>query len=115
MKNISLALLLLLSTAAVAQAPSKLFDVRNGNSIVDKGVEQPQAIYIVFRDASAKQAVIDAICDTGNYDSLDPATRLTKAAFANREIQFWLRDKVRSSRERTEAKKIVAPDVSDLP
>lgn len=108
-------LCIVLAAPIVAQAPAKLFDVRNGNGIVDNGVAQPVATYIAFRDAAAKAAVIDALCDQGNYDALDPATRPSKQAFANREIQFWLRDKVRASREKAEQKKIVTPDVSDLP
>lgn len=108
-------LCLIFAAPIAAQAPTKLFDVRNGNGIVDGGVAQPQATYIVFRDAAAKTAVIDALCDQCNYDALDPATRPSKQAFANREIQFWLRDKVRASREKAEQKKIVTPDTSDLP
>lgn len=96
--------------------PTKLFDVRNGNNAVDSDTTvYPNATIIVFRDAAAKTAAIDAVCDVGNYASLDPATRPTKQVFYTREIQFWLRDKVRQSRDKTEQAKIVAPDVSDLP
>lgn len=115
MKRLVILSILLSAGLASAQAPTKLFDIRNGNGIVDAGVAQPQATYIAFRDATAKQVVIDALCDQGNYDALDPATRPSKQAFANREIQFWLRDKVRASREQAEQKKLVAPDTSDLP
>ena len=107
--------LFFLSIVATAQAPTKLFDVRNGNGIVDNGTAQPVATYVAYKDAAAKQAVIDALCDVGNYDALDPATRPTKQAFANREITNWLRERVRESRQRTEQKKLVNPDISDLP
>lgn len=99
-------LCLLLAAPLAAQAPTKLFDVRGSGATTTT---------IEYRDAAAKDAVIDALCDQGNYDALDPATRPTKQAFANREIQFWLREKVKASREKAEQKKIVTPDVSDLP
>lgn len=75
---------------------NKKFDVRNGN-------------------AAAKTEIIDALCDTGNYDALNPATRPSRQAFANQEIKNWLRDKVKQNRQRiAEAQKPVV-DESDLP
>lgn len=106
LKTILASLVLLFAGAVIAQPLTKLFDVRGSGATTTT---------IEYRDANAKDAVIDALCDQGNYDALDPATRPTKQAFANREIQFWLRDKVKASREKAEQKKIVAPDVSDLP
>lgn len=115
MKKAFILSILLCAGIVSAQSPTKLFDVRNGNGIVDNGTTQPVATYIAYRDAAAKQTVIDALCDVGNYDALDPATRPTKQAFANREISNWLRERVRDSRHRTEQKKLIEPDTSDLP
>ena len=36
-------LILTAGIVSIAQAPTKLFDVRNGNGIIDNGVTQPQA------------------------------------------------------------------------
>lgn len=107
--------LIVLSITASAQAPTKLLDVRNGNGIVDAGVVQAQATYIVYKDNAAKQDVIDALCDLGNYDALNPATRPSRQAFANQEIKNWLRDKVRQNRQRKAALQTPVVDESDLP
>ena len=115
MKKLAILFVLLLCGAANAQAPTKLFDFRAGNNIVDNGTVQPQAWYIAFKDAAARQAVTDAICAVGNYDALDPATRPSKQAFALRELQFHLRDIVRQSREKTAAKATPVVDTTDLP
>ena len=56
-----------------------------------------------------------AKCALANYDALDPATRPNKQAFFNREINFWLREKVRQHREQIEAAKIATVDTTDLP
>lgn len=107
--------LIALTIAASAQAPVKLLDVRNGNGIVDAGVTQAQATYVVYKDVAAKQDVVDALCDLGNYDTLDPATRPSRQAFANQEIKFWLRDRVRQNRQRKAQLLTPVVDESDLP
>jgi hypothetical protein len=55
---ISSTLIALLAVFAIAQKPTKLFDVRNGGTT---------ATTIEFRDASAKQAVIDAFAVARGY------------------------------------------------
>ena len=100
---------------ATAQAPTRLYDVRNGNGIVDNGTAQPQATYIAYKDAAAKQAVIDAFCDVGNYDGLDPATRPTRQAFFNRELLAHVKDVVKQSRQRTIQRATPVVNESDLP
>ena len=115
MKKLLALSFIFLSITVAAQAPARLFDVRNGNGIVDAGVTQAQATYIVYKDAAAKQALIDALCDLGNYDALNPATRPSRQAFANREIQNWLRDKVKQNRQRRAALQTPVVDESDLP
>ena len=115
MKHSLLLLVFLFTITASAQAPTKLFDIRNGDGIVDGGVVQAHAMYIVFKDAAAKTTVIDALCDRGNYNSLDPATRPSRAAFARNEIKNFLRAKVQENRQRIERAKYIEPDASDLP
>jgi len=49
-----------------AQAPSiptKAFDVRNGNGVIDAGTTYPNAIVIPFKDAAAKQKFLDDYAD----------------------------------------------------
>lgn len=115
MKKLSILLILFCAGIVSAQAPTKLLDVRNGNNIVDNGVAQPNATYIAYRDADGKTELIDALCDLGNYAALDPATRPSKQAFANREIQHWLRERVRQNRERRAQARVPPVDTSDLP
>ena len=87
MKHLLLLLVFLFTITASAQAPTKLFDIRNGDGIVDGGVVQSQAMYIVFKDA----------------------------AFARNEIKNFLRAKVQENRQRIERAKYIEPDASDLP
>lgn len=115
MKKLLLLFVLLFSASVSAQAPSKAFDVRNGNNIVDSAITQPFATYIVYQDNAKKNNVIDALCDLGNYDALDPATRPTRQNFANNEIRNWLKDKVRANRERIAAASVPPVDITDLP
>ena len=86
-----IALLLIISCAlsvGLAQAPNKLFAVKNGNGIVDTGVVQDQAIYIVFKDAAAKLAVTDALCNTANFGALIRPAGETPQQLAQARRQF---------------------------
>lgn len=110
-------------TLTSAQAPTKLFDVRNGNGIVDNGVTQAQATYIVYKDQPAKQKVLDAFVSAYGYqatvpnpafDSSKPVDAQTnpqtipnpqsKQAFFNRQLTAYIRDIVRSEAIKTAAK-----------
>lgn len=117
-----LAVICCVSFAASAQAPQKLFDVRNGNGIVDGGTPQPQAVYLVFKNAAAKDAVIDALCDTGNFTGLvrppgetPQQLAIAKAQFAMAEIKNWLSGKVIEARQQAIERAKAKPDASDLP
>lgn len=94
---------------------SKKFDARNDNNAAIGTDTYPAATLIAYQDAAAKTEVIDAVCALANYDALDPATRPSKQAFFNRELNYLFRDKVRQRREQIEAAKIVAVDTSDWP
>ncbi len=97
-----------------AQAPTRLFDVRNGNGIVDNGTAQPVATYIVFKDTAAKQRVIDSFAyvygyvanvPNPNFDpkkAIDPVTNpqlipnpQPKQAFFNQQILKFIRQTVK--------------------
>lgn len=94
---------------------NKKFDVRNGNTAAIATDTFPSATIIAYQNAAAKTEIIDALCDTGNYEALDPATRPSRQAFANQEIKNWLRDKVKQNRQRIAESQKPVVDESDLP
>jgi hypothetical protein len=109
---LSLCLLTFLVTG-MSQAPTKLFDVKNGNGIVDNGVAQPQATYIVFKNAAAKQAIIDSFATAYDYQATvpDPANPgqtipnpQSKQAFFNRRLTLFIRDVHKSEQVKVAAK-----------
>lgn len=67
-------LIILLAVAALAQPaiPTKLFDVRNGNGIVDSGTTYPFAITIVFKDKASHDAMIAAFASQYGYSATIP-------------------------------------------
>lgn len=122
MKKLFLLFALLFAVTVSAQAPNKLFAVKNGNGLVDNGVTQDQAIYIVFKDAAAKLTVMDALCDTANFKGLirpegETPQQLAQARrqFAMDEIGAWLNAKVAENRARIIEEAKAKPDLSDLP
>lgn len=122
MKKLLLLSILLFTVGAQAQAPTRLFAVRNGNGIIDAGVTQDQAIYIVFKDASWKLAAMDALCDTANFGALIRPANETPAQlaaarrqFAMDEIRLWLNSKLEANRLRIIEAAKPKPDLSDLP
>lgn len=92
-----------------AQPPTKLFDVRGG------GATQTN---IVYRDAAAKDLVIDAFCTLGSYQDTisglpNPQTR---QQFFNNELQQIIRDKVAALRHQVAAAAAhIGVDETDLP
>lgn len=104
----------LFGLGVVAQK-AKIFGVRNGNGVVDAGVTVNHATLIIYPDAPSKQIVIDALCATGNYDALPEATRPSKQAFANNELQNLLNNKVIEYREKLAESQKPVVDKSDLP
>lgn len=103
-----LLILLLCAAPLAAQAPTKLFDVRNAGQT---------ATTIEFKDAAAEDAVIDAFAAAGGW--LPNLTNgngqpVTKQQFFNRELSAFIRDRIVAARREAELKK-VAVDESDLP
>lgn len=99
---ISILALVTLGAFAQPQIPTRLFDVRNGNNVVDSGVTYPQAIVIVFKDKASKDAVIAAFADQYNYQATVPdpanlgAARIanpqSQAAFTNARITSFIKE-----------------------
>lgn len=92
----------------IAQPPpvTRLFDVRNGNGVVDSGTTYPQAIVIPFKDKASKDAVIAAFADAYNYQATVPdpanpgqtiANPQSPAAFANDRIKSFIKEVYASS------------------
>jgi len=62
--------------------------VKNGNGLIDNGVTQDQAIYLVFKDSAAKLTVTDALCDTANFKGLIRPEGETPQQLAQARRQF---------------------------
>lgn len=60
MKHLLLLLVFLFTITASAQAPTKLFDIRNGDGAAIGTDTYPSATIIAYQDAAAKTEVIDA-------------------------------------------------------
>lgn len=108
MKKLLFSLLLVLAfyagiyaTIAVQPIPTKLFDVRNGNGIVDSGTTYTRATAIVFKDDTAKTKVIDAFAAQYNYPATVPDPNnagatipnpQSKQAFMNARLTQYIRE-----------------------
>lgn len=67
-----LLLVALVSIGAQPAVPTKLFDVRNGNGVVDSGTTYPFAITIVFKDKASHDAVVAAFASQYGYQATIP-------------------------------------------
>lgn len=108
MKKLAILFLLLFSVSVAAQAPTKLFDVRNGG---------PTSTTIEYKDAASKQAVVDAFCELGSWtaDLKDAqGNPVTRQQFFHRELQAIIRDRIRQARAQVAQKAVVVND-RDLP
>jgi UTP:GlnB (protein PII) uridylyltransferase len=97
---------------------TKLFDVRNANGAVDGATTYPQATIVAFKDATARTNVLDAFALMGSYqDVIDGAPNpQTKQQFFNKELQQFIKDRVRQARDRTaQAAAAAAAVTTDLP
>ena len=111
-------LVLLISVLGIgnAQPPAKLFDVRNGNGVIDGANTDAFATLIVFKDQASKQSVIDAFCKVGGWQALigGVANPQSKPQFFHSELQKMIRDRVIQGRGQT-AHEAVVVDTSDIP
>jgi hypothetical protein len=96
--------------------PNRLFDVRNGNGSTDAdGTLYPAAFEIICKDAAAKNKVIDALCEVGNYAGLKPEEAPSKRVFAENQIQAWLKGIVTQARQIESNRAAASVDTTDLP
>ena len=114
MKKLLSILVILISGSLTAfallqpQIPTRAFDVRNGNGVVDAGTTYPQATVIVFKDKAAKDGIIDAFAAQYGYQATVPnpanpngeqiPNPQNKQAFMNAKITAYLRDIYRASK-----------------
>lgn len=112
-KLLVLTLLVLPVFAQAPSIPTRAFDVRNGNGVVDNGTTYPFAIVIPFKDAAAKQKFLDDYADNNNWANANPQP--AKQKFALDGIKQWMKDQSVNARTTNAQKAIVAPDTSDLP
>lgn len=115
MHKILLAFLFCLTCSLSAQTPTKLFDVRNANGVVDGANTYAHATVIVFRDTAAKSNMIDAFCDAYGYQEGSG----TKQAFFNAQLKEFLKgtyknQKVMAARRTAESSAGTLAD-EDLP
>lgn len=107
---------ILLAWPVFAQAPTiptKAFDVRNGNGVIDDGTTYPNAIVIPFKDAAAKQKFLDDYADNNNWENAIPQP--TKQKFALDGLKQFMKDQSISARRAVAQKAVADPDTSDLP
>lgn len=107
MKKLLIATLLTCSLFVVGQVPTKLFAVKNGNGAVDGGNTYPDATIIIFKNAQAKSATIDAFAQAYGYQANVPAPNnpgqtvpnpVSKQQFFNQQIQKYLSEVVLSAK-----------------
>lgn len=75
--------------------PTKLFNVSNGNNVVESGLTIPAATLIAFRDGAAKNKIIDAVANAGQYQATLPdgsPNPQSKQQFFNKFLETTLRD-----------------------
>lgn len=113
------------TSSAQPTIPTRMFDVRNGNGVINAGVTYPQAVVIVFKDKASKDEMIDAFAAQYTYQATipDPANPSgpqipnpqTKQAFMNKQITAYLRDvfKAAQAQAATSAAQKTASDAAD--
>ena len=94
---------------------TRKFDARNGNNAAIGADTYPNATIIAYQDAAAKTETIEAICNLAHYDALPAENRPSKQAFFNREINGYLRDRVKQYRVKQAQAAVQDPDIANLP
>ena len=99
-----------------AQAPSiptRAFDVREANGIVDQGTTYPAALVIPFKDLAAETKFYQDYADNNNWANANPQP--TRKKFALDGLKQWMKEQSINARQANAQKAIVAPDTTDLP
>ena len=115
MKRLFLVLIVLVIPifAQAPSVPSKAFDVREANGIVDQGTTYPAALVIPFKDAAAETKSYNDYADNNNWANANPQP--TKKKFALDGIKQFMKDQSGQGRQKVAQAAVVNPDVSDLP
>ena len=93
------------------QVPTKAFDVREANGIVDTGTTYPAAIVIPFKDLAAETTFYNDYANNNNWANANPQP--TKKAFALAGIKQFMKDQ--STQGRNKVVVVPVPDTTDLP
>lgn len=101
----------LLGAIQTPSIPTKAFDVREVNGIVDRGTTYPAAIVIPFRDLAAQTAFYRDYADNNNWANANPQP--TKKKFALDGIKQWMKEQSGQGRQKVIVVSTV--DTSDLP
>lgn len=93
MKHLFCLSLLFLVFSSIAQVPTRLFDVRNGNGVVDGATTYPAATVIPYKDAASKTKIVDAFCTAYGYqDTINGAPNpQSKQAFFNARLTAYIK------------------------
>lgn len=108
---ITITLLVLPVFAQAPSIPTKAFDVREANGIVDQGTTYPAALVIPFKDAAAEQKFYDDYANNNNWANANPQPN--KKKFALDGIKQFMKEQ--SNAGRTKVLVIPVIDSSDLP
>lgn len=93
--------------------PTKAFNVREANGIVDQGTTYPAALVIPFKDAAAQTKFYQDYADNNNWANANPQP--TKRRFALDGIKQFMKDQSVNARNKVAQAAVVAPDTTDLP
>lgn len=87
-------LIAFLAFPLTAQVPTRLFDVRNGNGIVDGANAYAAATYIAYKDAASKNKIIDAFCAAYGYQTTigGQPNPQSKQAFYNQQLTRFIKE-----------------------
>lgn len=104
---------LFIGAVCAAQAPNRLFDVRNGNGTIDGATTYARAVVIPFKDAASEQKIIDSFATAYGYQATiaDPANPgqtipnpQSKKQFFMRQLTRYINDVHRAEVVKTAAK-----------
>lgn len=93
-------------SAGIAQIPTRLFDVRNGNDLTLSGTTYPNATVVLYKDTAAKNEVLDAFASARGWTATVPdpanpgqtiANPQSKQQAFNAALTQFIRETVRAT------------------
>ena len=100
-------------SAQAPSVPTKAFDVREANGIVDTGTTYAAAIVIPFKDLAAETKFYQDYADNNNWANANPQP--TKKRFALDGLKQWMKEQSQQARAKVAAASVPAVDTADLP